>query len=42
MDFTRVETFGSPDVHWVRATVSPRDEEVFSFEPEIIEENVAP
>ncbi len=42
LNFTRVETFGSPDVHWVRATVDPRDEEVFSFEPEIIEENVAP
>ena len=39
-NFTRVETFGSPDVHWVRATVDPRDEEVFSFEPEIVEENV--
>ncbi|QIN84299.1 hypothetical protein GBA63_17825 [Rubrobacter tropicus] len=42
LNFTRVETFGNPDVHWVRATVDPRDEEVFSFEPEIIEENVAP
>jgi hypothetical protein len=28
--------------HWVRATVDPRDEEVFSFEPELVEENVAP
>ena len=42
LNFTRVETFGSPDVHWVRATVDPRDEEVFSFEPELVEENVAP
>lgn len=42
LNFTRVETFGSPDVHWVRATVNPRNEEVFSFEPEIIEANVAP
>ena len=41
-NFTRVETFGSPDVHWVRATVDPRDEGVFSFEPEIVEENVTP
>jgi hypothetical protein len=41
-NFTRVETFGSPDVDWVRATVDPRDEAVFSFEPEIVEENVAP
>ena len=42
LNFTRVETFGNPDVHWVRAKVDPRDEEVFSFEPEITEENVAP
>ncbi len=42
LNFTRVETFGSPDVHWVRASVDARDEEVFSFEPEIIEENLAP
>ena len=42
LNFTRVETFGDADVHWVRATVDPRDEEVFSFEPELVEENVAP
>jgi hypothetical protein len=39
--FTRVETFGNPNVHWVRATVGPRDEEIFSFEAEIVEANVA-
>ena len=39
---TRVETFGSPDVHWVRASVDTRDAEVFSFQPEIVEENVTP
>jgi hypothetical protein len=37
-----VETFGSPDVHWVRATVDSRSEEVFSFEPELVEENATP
>jgi hypothetical protein len=42
LDFTRVETFGSPDVHRVRAKVDARDPEVFAFEPEIMEENVAP
>ncbi len=41
-NFTRVETFGSPNVHWVRASVDARDPQVFSFRPEIIEENVAP
>lgn len=39
LNFTRVETFGSPDVHWVRASVDTRDPEVFTFQPEIIEEN---
>lgn len=38
--FTRVEAFGSPDVHWVRASVDTRDPEVFSFQREIVEENV--
>ncbi len=42
LNFSRVETFGSPDVYWVRATVDPREEEVFSFEPQLVEENVAP
>lgn len=42
MNFTRVETFGSPDVHWVRASVDTRDPEVFSFQPEIVEENLTP
>jgi hypothetical protein len=41
MNFTRVETFGEEEVHWVRASVDTRDPEVFSFQPEIVEENVA-
>ena len=41
-NFIRVETFGSPDVHWVRATVDPDDPEVFTFEQELIEANRAP
>lgn len=41
LNFTRVETFGSPDVHWVRASVDTRDPEVFTFQPEIVEENLA-
>jgi|SRR5215211_2167106 len=42
MNFTRVETFGDEDVHWVRATVDTRDPEVFAFQPEIVQENVTP
>lgn len=39
-NFTRVETFGSPDVHWLRATIDFRDPNIFSFEQEIVEENL--
>ena len=38
-NFTRLETFGSPTVGWVRAGVDTSDPEVFTFEPEIVEEN---
>jgi hypothetical protein len=40
-NFTRVETFGYPDTHWVRAIVDPRDPKVFSFRQEIVKENLA-
>jgi len=45
--FTRVETPGdnaqsaSNDVEWVRATVSDENQEVFSFEPEIVAPNLS-
>ena len=38
-NFTRVEAFGSPYVHWVRIRVDPGDRDVFSFHPEVIREN---
>lgn len=38
-NFTRVETFGSPDVHWLRARVDPNDRNLFSFKQEIVELN---
>ena len=38
-NFTRVETFGSPEVGWVRAGVDTSDPEVFTFQPESVEEN---
>jgi hypothetical protein len=40
-NFTRVETFGWPDTHWVRITVDPADAQLFRFKPEIIQENAA-
>lgn len=38
-NFTRVETFGSPDVHWVSASVDPTDPNLFQFKPMIIDKN---
>jgi len=40
-NFTRVETFGSPEVGWVRAGVDTSDPEVFTFRPESVEEDTA-
>jgi hypothetical protein len=39
-NFTRVETFGAPDSHWVRVIVDPADPQLFTFKPEIVSENV--
>jgi hypothetical protein len=39
-NFTRVETFGNPDVHWIRARVDARDPNVFSFEQRIVQQNL--
>ena len=38
-NFTRVETFGSPNIHWIKVTVSPKNPNVFSFEPVIVPGN---
>ncbi|MBD2254070.1 metallophosphoesterase [Nostoc parmelioides] len=35
-NFTRVETFGSPNVHWLRVTVNPRNPNLFEINQEII------
>jgi hypothetical protein len=39
-NFTRVETFGWPDSHWVRISVDPVDPQLFRFKAEIVPENV--
>lgn len=41
-NFTRVETFGNPNSHWVKATIDRQDPNVFSFEEQIVETNIAP
>jgi hypothetical protein len=38
-NLTRVQTFGSPNIHWIRVTVDPASREVFSFHPMIVEAN---
>jgi hypothetical protein len=39
-NFTRVETFGTDDVHWTRVSIDPREEQVFIFRQEIVAENL--
>ena len=39
-NFTRVETYGNPDVHWVRVGVDWRDPNVFTFHPMHVKENL--
>jgi hypothetical protein len=40
-NFIRVETYGSPDVHWVKVTVDPAQAQLFRFEAQIVPGNVA-
>lgn len=40
-NFTRVETFGWPESHWVRISVDPSDPGLFRFKPEIVPANAA-
>ncbi len=39
-NFTRVETFGFPEAHWVRVIVDPQDPSVFTFKQETVNKNV--
>jgi hypothetical protein len=39
-NFTRVETFGSPNHHWVQVTVDADDPQVFTFRQRIVVPNV--
>lgn len=39
-NFTRMETFGWPDTHWVRVTVDPADPMLFRFDPQIVPDNI--
>lgn len=35
-NLTRVQTFGSPSLHWVKVTVDPASEQVFQIKPVIV------
>jgi len=39
-NFTRVETFGNPDVHWLRVSVDWRDPNVFRYHPQYVGKNL--
>jgi hypothetical protein len=39
-NFTRVETFGARQTHWVSATIDPNDPNLFQFEPRIVTANI--
>jgi hypothetical protein len=38
-NFTRVQTFGSPNVHWIKVDVDAATRDVFAFHPMIVAEN---
>jgi hypothetical protein len=38
-NFTRVETFGARNTHWVSATIDPSDPNLFVFEPRLVAGN---
>lgn len=41
-NFTRAESFGAQNMHWLRMTVDPGDPNLFRFEPKIVARNAAP
>jgi hypothetical protein len=38
-NFTRVETFGARNTHWVSATIDPKDPNLFAFSPRMVPGN---
>jgi hypothetical protein len=39
-NFTRVETFGNPDAHWLRVSVDWLDPNLFQFHPQYVRKNL--
>ena len=38
-NFTRLQTFGSPNIHWVKVTVNPKTRALFTIQPMLVEGN---
>jgi hypothetical protein len=38
-NFTRVETFGARNTHWVSATINPDNPNLFDFQPRLVSAN---
>ena len=38
-NFTRIETFGSPNIHWVKVTVNPKSRTLFTIQPMLVKGN---
>jgi hypothetical protein len=38
-NFKRVETFGTPDHHWLKVIADPNDSDVFAFQPRMVRAN---
>jgi hypothetical protein len=39
-NFTRIETFGAANTHWVSATIDPKNPNLFEFEPRMVPANI--
>ena len=38
-NLTRVQTYGQSNIHWIKVYVDPKSDNVFKFEPHIVEAN---
>jgi len=40
-NFTRVETYGFPDTHWLQVNIDPQDHNIFVFRQRIVADNIS-
>ncbi|PTQ89000.1 hypothetical protein [Agitococcus lubricus] len=41
-NFSRLQTFGSPNIHWVKVTINTQTAHVFRVEPMLVNANISP